>query len=214
MQDLTETTKYGAEPINLGFIDLCPAEMMFWMYCPIKEPFYKHCIIPANLEQFKSIINTAMYDTPYDLWETSYVYITAKTLYVTDGHIGNRPGWHSDGFQTSDVNYIWYDRAPTEFLIGSFELTSDCEKSMSEMNDVVGDCSLVTYPCKNLLKLDQRMIHRSPENFEAGMRTFVKISISRFPYDLEGNSINPHLGEIFDKKPRKANRNHPSSMIL
>ena len=29
---------YGAPPIDLGFINLSPEEMMFWLYCPIKLP--------------------------------------------------------------------------------------------------------------------------------------------------------------------------------
>lgn len=206
--------KYGAEPEDLGLIDLDPTEMMFWMYCPIKEPFYKYCIIPENLLQYKPIINRAMYAVPYSEWENSYVYITAKTLYVESGYIGNRPGWHSDGFGTNDLNFIWYDRAPTEFLLGTFHLPDDCDESLKAMDNLGAIIKPTTYSCKHLLKLDQRMIHRCPQEYDAGIRTFIKISVSRYPYDLEGNSINPHLGEIFDKKSRKSSRNHPSSMMI
>lgn len=206
---------YGQPPVDLGFVDLEPKEMMFWLYCPIKEPFYSSHFLPSNLTQYEPIVNKAKYDCGSGRWDNSFVYITAKTLYVTHENIGNRPGWHSDGFGTSDLNYIWYDRAPTEFLLGEFDLPEDCDESMVEMQ-AQSDNNVnqrMTYPDKHLLKLDQSVIHRCPVRFEAGMRTFVKISVSGYPYDLEGNSVNPFLGEIFDKKPRKDSRNHPSSLI-
>ncbi|WP_259384425.1 hypothetical protein, partial [Bacillus thuringiensis] len=61
-------------------------------------------------------------------------------------------------------------------------------------------------------RLDQRVIHRSPVNFEAGMRTFVKVSISADRYDLEGNSINHLLPDRWPLRPRQVERNHPQSL--
>lgn len=207
----------GSPPIDLGLVDLNPTEMMFWMYCPIKIP-YGQIYLPENLEQFKPLVSKVI-DSEYV--GSSYIYITAKTLWVSGEYIGNRPGWHIDGFGTEDLNFIWYDRAPTEFLLGNFELPEDCDESMEEMNRLhesmmdydVDKCPIRVkeYPNKTLLKLDQRVIHRCPVYFEPGMRTFIKISVSKDPYDLVGNSINPHFGEIFDKKPRRENRNHPST---
>lgn len=218
--------RYGAEPLDLGIHNIFPTEMMFWMYCPIKRPMSYDIKVPDNLDWCSALLSTALLDCNdylnskgymYD----KYVYLTAKTLWVSGEYIGNRPGWHSDGFGTDDLNYIWYDRAPTEFLLGDFDLPEDCDESMERMNWLhesmmdydVDKCPLRVeeYPVKSLLKLDQRMIHRCPVDFEPGMRTFVKISVSKDPYDLIGNSINPYFGEIFDKKPRQESRNHPSS---
>lgn len=210
---------YGAEPVNLGIINLEPTEMMFWMYCPIKLPGTFEMKVPENLRWCSPLITAACLDFNdfmnskgygYD----KYVYLTTKTLWVSGEYIGNRPGWHSDGFGTDDLNYIWYDRAPTEFMIGSFTLPEDCEESIEQMEYLATEPFgpvITTFSPKTLLKLDQRMIHRCPVNFEPGMRTFVKISVSKDPYDLIGNSVNPHFGEIFDKKSRQETRNHPSS---
>ncbi|MBZ5864318.1 hypothetical protein LAG72_24625, partial [Escherichia coli] len=66
-----------------------------------------------------------MHDVAYDdsinptgsRWQDSFVYLSVKILHVTPDAPGNRPGWHSDGFLTNDLNYIWADRNPTEFFI-------------------------------------------------------------------------------------------------
>uniref|UniRef100_UPI002175E758 hypothetical protein n=1 Tax=Bacillus thuringiensis TaxID=1428 RepID=UPI002175E758 len=122
---------YGALPADLGKVDISPVEMMFWMYCPIAVP-NGMMAIPDNLRQFMPIIHAIeAYD--YDAFVGRYVYLTAKTLWVSGDYIGNRPGWHSDGFGTSDVNYIWCDRAPTEFIEDALEVPTDCADAMALM---------------------------------------------------------------------------------
>lgn len=210
---------YGALPKDLGEIDLNPTEMMFWMYCPVKVGRSSRLEYPDSLLQFQRLHNAVYFDL-LDLWDKefslrwfdSYIYMTAKTLWVSGEYVGNRPGWHSDGFGTNDLNYIWYDRAPTEFIQGNFTLPEDCKDSMSAMEEIAKGSDVVTFPEKHLLRLDPSVIHRSPVSFEPGMRTFVKISVSTDKYDLEGNSINHNFGEIFKKKPRQVERNHPSSV--
>lgn len=200
---------YGNLPDDLGPIALSPVEMMFWMYLPIKVPGGQFKV-PDNLAYFWPIIDMAwVRDT--DLCRDRYVYLTAKTLWVAGDYIGNRPGWHSDGFGTEDVNYIWSDRAPTEFIEDSFTLPDDCADAMALMTERAAGRPIVTYPDKHLLRLDPTVIHRSPVDFAPGMRTFVKVSISKDRYDLEGNSINHGLGEQWALKPRKVERNHPHS---
>lgn len=198
---------YGNLPTNLGPIDLSPSEMMYWMYCPIKLPGTTKATIPENLKQFGEIILAVQQDLG-ERWERSYIYITAKTLWVSGDYVGNRPGWHSDGFGSDDLNYIWADRAPTEFVQGSWTFTDDHVVSLTEMEHTAQGLPIVTYSDKVLLKLDPSVIHRSPVNFEAGMRTFVKISVSDNQYNLQGNSINHELpGCIL--MPRGVERNHP-----
>ena len=199
---------YGNLPEDLGLIDLSPVEMMFWMYCPISTPGELDCV-PANLRQFQPIINAVCQRDPA-AFEDSYVYLTAKTLWVSGDNIGNRPGWHSDGFGTDDVNYIWYDRAPTEFISDSFQLPSDCADAMERMSVRAIGQPIVTYPNKHLLRLTPSVIHRSPVGFAPGMRTFVKVSISQDRYNLEGNSVNHGLRETWPLVPRQAERNHPA----
>jgi hypothetical protein len=180
---------YGALPEGLGLIDISPVEMMCWLYCPIATPT-EGMQIPANLRQFAPIVLASCAREGIRYFDR-YVYLTAKTLWVSGDYIGNRPGWHSDGFGTDDVNYVWYDRAPTEFI----------EASMAVPR---------TYPDKHLLRLTPAVIHRSPVGFAAGMRTFVKVSISSERYNLEGNSVNHLLEERWPLLPRFPERNHPA----
>ena len=200
----------GALPEDLGLIDLSPVEMLFWLYCPIKTPG-QHRRIPANLHQFDPIIEEVANDCcEHDRWVNSYVYLTAKTLYVSGDYIGNRPGWHADGFGTDDVNYIWYDGAPTEFYNAALDLPDDCADSMAIMEAEAVGRRIITFPAKHLLKLTPAVIHRSPVGFAPGMRTFVKVSISSERYNLIGNSVNHGLSEQWPLVPRFPERNHPA----
>jgi len=203
---------YGALPHDLGLIDISPVEMMFWLYCPISTPT-EATVLPDNLVQFRPIIDRVMRDDP-DRYCDSYVYLTAKTLFVQGDYIGNRPGWHSDGFGTEDVNYVWADRAPTEFYGDSFTLPDDCDVAMDIMAQRAAAADLVTYPDKHLLKLTPAVIHRSPVHFAPGMRTFVKVSVSADRYNLIGNSINHGLTERWPLLPRLPERNHPMRDFL
>jgi hypothetical protein len=200
--------KYGNLPRDLGYHFLKTEEMMFWLYCPVKLP-HGRLVIPPNLQQFSPLIQTIREDIP-NKWHESFLYLTAKTLFVSGEYIGNRPGWHSDGFGTRDLNYIWCDRCPTEFIESSFELPDDCEDSMLIMSEEASLKPKITYPDCHLLRLDPTVIHRSPVEFESGMRTFVKISVSRDRYNLRGNSLNHELPIDWDLKNRDETRNHPS----
>jgi hypothetical protein len=200
-------TKCGSLPEDMGLIDLSPKEMMFWMYCPIKVP-YGQIHLPDNLKQFTPIIERVL---EKEYVGSSYMYITAKTLWVSGDYIGNRPGWHIDGFGTDDINYIWCDRAPTEFIYGDFGISDDCEQSMKDMEALAEKNESVFFPDKHLLRLDNTVIHRSPVMFAPGMRTFVKISLSKNVYNLEGNSVNHALGDFIEYQPRNVDRNHPTA---
>jgi hypothetical protein len=197
---------YGSLPEDLGLIDLNPDEMMFWLYCPIKVP-YGEMIIPDNLKKYWRILNAISHQEMVN----KYVYLTAKTLYVTPDNIGNRPGWHSDGFGSEDVNYIWYDRSPTQFVeCPGFEMPDNCADAMELMTLKANCWPVHTFPNKHLLRLTSANIHRCPVDYESGMRTFVKVSISTDRYNLKGNSINHGLPKshwpLYD---RRSDRNHP-----
>jgi hypothetical protein len=204
-------TLYGTPPVDLGLVDLSPKEMMFWMYCPIKLPGDLQPTYPDNLHQFDEIVFHAYMDCDHDFWRDSYVYLTAKTLWVSKDNPGNRPGWHSDGFMTEDLNYIWSDCNGTEFWQPAelIEFTQDHHASLAEM-EVASSGPIVTYPDKHLLRLDEAVIHRVSANLTPGMRTFVKVSVSESRYDLEGNSVN-HAFPAWDYVPRGAERNHTTS---
>lgn len=198
---------YGSLPQDLGLIDLRITETMHWMYCPVSLPGEGFCL-PDNLKQFVPILREVWNCEPWRA-KDEYMYLTAKRLWVGGDYIGNRPGWHSDGFGTDDLNFIWSDCVPTDFLQDAFEVPVNCADSMALMAERAKTAPIVTFDEKHLLRLDQRVIHRPPVNFEPGMRTFVKVSISKDRYNLEGNSINHGLGIPWPTVSRQVERNHP-----
>lgn len=199
---------YGDLPEDLGRIDLPTDEMMFWMYCPVSTPG-EGWTIPDNLKQFTLLLERVWWHDEQRAVE-SYIYLTAKTLWATPSNPGNRPGWHSDGFGTDDVNFIWYDRAPTEFYSDSFELPENCADAIAIMTERAEGAALVTYPERHLLRLTPSCIHRVAAEFDPGMRTFLKISVSKDRYNLVGNARNHGLREThWPLLPRLGERNHP-----
>lgn len=204
---------YGAPPIDLGLIAISPKEMMFWLYCPIKMPGQSFTTIPSNLRQFSPIVQSAFEDLSAHQWHESYVYITAKTLYVTADNPGNRPGWHSDGFMTDDLNFIWSDANGTLFWEPGRRVgfVQDHLASLDEMEAAAQVGPHVTYPDKHLLRLDQSVIHRVADVKTPRIRTFVKVSVSRERYDLVGNSVNHDLAPNWSYAERQTERNAPAS---
>lgn len=203
---------YGSKPVDLGLIDLDPKEMMYWLYCPIKLVGQSLVTVPDNLEQFMKIINAVRCDVGSERWNASYVYITAKTLFVTADNPGNRPGWHSDGFMTSDLNYVWSDTNGTLFWEPEqlVDFVQDHSLSLEEMQKAAETGPVRSYADKHLLKLDQSVIHRVADVTVPRVRSFVKVSVSYDKYDLVGNSINHDLAPNWKYYERKADRNMPS----
>lgn len=208
----------GNRPKDLGLIDISPSEMLFWMYLPISVPGSSTYRLPENLYQFGEIVSAVKEAEPTAFHER-YVYLTAKTLWVVGEYIGNRPGWHIDGYGTDDLNFIWADRAPTQFLFqqSHWILSDDCDESLRQMEKIgryaeaFGHVGLQTFPDKHLLRLDNTVMHRSPVGFEPGMRSFAKVSLSHAQYNLKGNSVNPLLPETkWPLVDRQETRNHPA----
>lgn len=196
---------YGNAPENLGYIDLDPLEMMFYMYLPVKMSNIHEYKIPKNLEYLQKI-----FDKISDSIDNSkYVYVTAKTMYVDSNFCGNRPGWHADGYGSNgDINYIWYDMNPTEFAIQDFhDIPDDDFQSMIEMEKQIDLNNITTYPCKNLLRLDESIVHRVNPVVQSGIRTFIKISVSSHKYNLRGNSHNYMFDYTWDMVHRTEHRN-------
>lgn len=208
---------YGKPPVDLGLVDISPSEMMFWLYVPIKLANTTKFVIPENLKQFFPLISKAVSwcEQQAGMLERSYVYLTAKTMHITPEAPGNRPGWHSDGYMTDDLNFIWYDSNPTLFWepIHQIKFSEDDRLSLWEMRDAAepDHARHTTYPNKHLLLLDQYVIHRVQSPPEPGVRTFVKISISKDRYDLIGNSINHLLAPDWEYHERGKDRNQPAT---
>lgn len=203
---------FGQAPIDMGKFDFQPTEMMFWMYCPVKLPGQQMIVPKTIYNEFSPVLDyfSKWQAQRYEFMEDKYVYVTAKTLFCTPTALGNRPGWHSDGFGTDDLNFIWADSNPTEYAYGpEFSVEDDCDLSLVAFENYGKYKGGKFCREKHLYLLDQKVIHRVAPRDTAGMRSFLKISVSKHKYNLIGNSRNYELDYDWDMKPRGEERNHP-----
>jgi len=209
--------KYGDLPRNLGLFDVQCEEMMFVQYMPIKLANQTCPTYDKQFDCFNQIIGAAVgnfIDTfGSDVWDESYVYLTAKHMYQVPNSSFNRHGYHSDGFMTSDINYIWSDKFPTIFNTTKFNLSLDDRISIGEMEEQAIKENEITYADKSLVRLNQFNIHKVGDNSVGGMRTFVKVSFSKDKYDLIGNAHNHLLDYNWEMKERSVERNIPQTLI-
>ncbi|OPB96859.1 hypothetical protein BAS10_07360 [Elizabethkingia meningoseptica] len=208
---------YGELPTIVRQLDIDVKEMMFYQYLPIKLKGQKLFNVESRLNPFYPFIIHCISDFKNTFGRyrflDSYIYLTVKRQYQSKSKLFNRPGYHSDGFLTNDINYIWSDKNPTVFNYSEFDLTLDDEVSLKEMEIQALPENEIRYPDSTILRLDQLNIHKVNEEVEEGMRTFAKLSFSNDKYDLEGNSHNYELDYKWDMKPRKPNRNIPQSEV-
>lgn len=198
--------KYGIAPDNLGLVDCTCSEMMHYQCLPIKllgDTFYT---IPKRLEWIRPLLDAIQFH------KDKYVYVTARNTFVSNGASGSRPGWHSDGFLTGDVNYIWSSCLPTEFAIQSFSIDDSCEQSLKQFEDQIIDDNITSYADKTLVKLTSGVIHRPRDSSGFnGLRQFVKVSVSDDKYNLIGNSRNYDLAYDWEMVDRNEDRNHQNA---
>lgn len=205
--------KYGDLPKSLGIHHIDCREMMFYQYLPIKMAGGIYTKVEPRLQCFMPLIKACYADLEKNYSQAftfGFVYLTVKHQYQAPGTSFNRFGWHSDGFMTDDLNYIWCDINPTVFNYSNFKLSQDHVKSLDEMADQAMPWNTHSFADCELLRLDQYNIHKVKDiGAQAGMRTFFKLSVSKEQYNLVGNSHN----YLFDYKwplvERDIDRNHP-----
>lgn len=201
---------YGAAPDVVDEICIPDCELTYVLYMPVRLAGHTDVVIPRALDGYGALVDAAL---KYEgaAGNGRYVYLTVKRLWVEPGCIGGRPGWHTDGFGTTDVNYIWADSDPTEFCVQPMELSDDHEVSLRQMEQQARPENYRTYGEINLLRLDARHVHRCPVNPKAGYRTFARVSISDDRYDLIGNAHNYDLDYNWIMCPRGMARNDVST---
>lgn len=185
------------------------------VYMCIKQVGEAHYSIPDNLSPIVHQILGGIYSLDHNIedWE-SYCYITIKKGYIQPNSLGNRDGWHIDGFLSDQRNFIWSDcdATPTEVCEGEFHLTPSHDASLGEMLDQAGKPNHFIHQLKSgvLYELDQNMVHRPTKNLtrEAVLRTFVKITFSRELFNCVGNAWNYKLPHIIPTVKRAETRNH------
>lgn len=207
--------KYGQLPIDLGIHEVSCNEMMFYQYLPIKMAGVVNPVYEERLRCFDKLVGVISCDFigvfGLDNYVKSYVYLTAKYMYQLPNCSFNRMGYHSDGFMTDDVNYVWCDKYPTIFNKTYFNLTFDDLASLEEMEQQAALFNEVSFCENSLLRLNQYNIHKVSEVSKGCMRTFLKISFSNDKYDLIGNSKNYLIDYNWEMKSRKETRNIPQS---
>lgn len=218
MFDNTEIRYYGEEPKIVGKFETDFKEMVHFQYLPVKmadsnraKPILEKRLLPFA-ELIQMAINDFVRTYGASKYKKSYIYLTVKRKYIEIGSVMNRQGWHSDGFMTDDINYIWYDSSPTIFNLSRFDLTQDDKISMQEMSEQAKIENNTNYSINTLLRLDQYNIHKVFTRVNSGMRTFVKISFSKDKYDLEGNAHNYEIDYDWEMRPRQKERNIPQKL--
>ena len=205
---------YNKTPKNLGIFKCNVQELFSYTYLPIKLRGGAEPVVEERLKVFNNLIGRACCDFigsfGLDLYIDSYIYLTAKHQYQREGSGFNRPGWHSDGFGTEDISYIWSNCQPTIFNSGPFVLSEDENLSMKEMENQARPENNYSFPNNSLLRMDQFSIHRVAE-YEGGNRAFAKICFSRDIYNLRGNSINYLLDYSWEFVERLKERNVPQN---
>ena len=206
--------KYDKKPKNLGTIECAVSEFFNYTYLPVKLTGSFDLNYENRLGVFDVLIGRACCDFIGDFGIDEYVahniYITAKNQYQRNGCGFNRPGWHSDGFGTPDISYIWSNKQPTIFNKGPFFLTEHDKVSMRQMEAQAHRKNNYKFENNTLLRMDQYSIHKVGK-YEEGPRAFVKICFSKDIYALAGNSVNYELDYNLEYKERQKERNIPQS---
>ncbi len=199
---------------------ICPftvptKEYMQYLYMPIRIKGKPGFHLEKRLEFLRPFIVSCneyeYYHHSYREMFRKYVYVTIKQTFVPKGIEQNRPGWHSDGFGTDDVNYVFVDKWPTEFLLGDIEVRNDDSLSMIDMNNYADrNPGCIYQPDAGFVyRLDQNHVHRTVPAEKDGVRTFIKITFSDHKYAQEGNTHNYELDYDWSLSPRKEERNQP-----
>lgn len=194
----------GNLPVVWGFYNLKCPEFMHVLYMPVvmngslRLPHHMTWLAPMVM------------DIPFE--DDDIVYATVKCGFVSrDSGYHNRPGWHIDGFGSDDINYIWYDSVPTEFLDQRMEVSDDHAKSMMQMTMFAESRNICYYGNRLLLRLDNTVVHRVAKYDEdqPRVRTFVKLSVSKNKYNLKGNAHNHLFDYKWEMHDRENKRNDP-----
>ena len=199
-------------PENIGgFVTPC-RELMYVLYMPILLAGQDKVTIPESLMGYESFVEMCLSNEGVTA-KGKYVYLTVKRLWIEPDCLGGRQGWHTDGFGTEDINYVWTDKYPTEFCNQEFYLSDDHEVAMDDMFDQARQENIVKYPELDVIRIDHRHVHRCPINVTPSYRTFARVSISDNKYNMIGNAHNHDLDYNWVMRSRGLTRNDTSQDI-
>lgn len=196
-------------------LDLYPKEVAYCLYMPVSPAGCTKILLNPRKRPDLAFAVPALYRIKslegVGFFAKRNVYLTVKRMYVSHQVTANRPGWHSDGFGTTDVNYIWYDCLPTVLSAAKeFVVSTDHVKSLQQFEEQAEAAPTYSIPPHHLIRLTSEHVHKVAMAEEQMMRTFVKVSMSESEYNLEGNSTNPQVPPPKKIYPRSIIRNDPS----
>lgn len=204
--------RYGNPPVRIGKEHVEVDEMMYYQYLPIKLKDNDNIYLPKRLKNYKSLIYGAIFDYFTKGGDKDcYIYVTLKVMFTPTNTSLNREGWHSDGFMSDDINYIWSDTLPTEYIEGEWDILQDHKESLLIFNHLGNYYKVKTCEPNVLYRLDESVIHRVQVNKGSPiLRQFMKVSFSKDKYNLKGNSHNYLIDYDWEMKDRDIERNHPN----
>lgn len=214
------TTKLiGNDPWDLGDLAIPDwDEFMFVQDMPISLPG-GGVVLPNNLkfaapfvERVREYLSASK---PAGWLDERYFYLCAKHTLVGKDSQQTRPGWHTDGFGTDDLSFLWADCLATTFLYQAMRVNVDSDiGSMVLMKTEAKDANARQGYDQTIYGMDDTVIHAPTINTtgEPRARRFLKLSVSRYPYDLAGNARNPLLQTPWQpNRKRVAHRNNPEN---
>jgi len=200
-------TDYCGGPEAIGESCVEFTEFMHYQYLPVKLAGNDEIRIPERLEFLRPLVDLAVDKEGKDGW---YIYVTARHGWATADNPINRPGWHTDGFGTDDVNYIWWDGDGTRFTSQTFtDISDDHIVSMGQFEEQIDPTKVYTEVGGLLYRLIPVVVHSTPQIVTPHMRSFVKISFSEHRYNLQGNSHNYLFAYNWRMYSRDEVRNDP-----
>lgn len=183
---------FGEAPRQCGEVAANLNEFMYYLYLPVMMDG-SELRLPPNVESSRPIIQRAM-ESSLEIANPShyrYIYLSARKGFATKDNPLNRPGWHCDGFGTTDLNYVWWKGPGTRFALQKFKyISEDHKESLRQFEEQVRPGSIVTYPESHLYEITPTVVHATPVIEEPCIRQYVKISFSDHQYNLENNSHN------------------------
>jgi hypothetical protein len=183
-------------------------EFCNWQYLPVKMADGLSVRLPDNLRHLTPLVKKAIQREGGAFGK--YAYLTAKRAWASPGYPLNRPGWHCDGFNTNDINYIWWHGRGTRFAVQNWDdISTDHNRSMEQFEEQFNPLQEHAYPERCLYRLTPFVVHNTPEILVGGMRSFVKVSISTERYNLLGNNHNHLFDYDWTMHDRSVVRNHP-----
>jgi len=210
----------GAPAENLGRFDIALDESMRYLYLPVWVPEMGgvndpsvtngYRFVPPNLHSILPMLSE-VYDSPY-YQDDDYVYINAIRGYIPQGHHPNRPGWHADGYGSNDHSFVWFDSVPTLWADQNFEgISPDHEESIRQMTAQIDVERVGRLDPFVLWGMSTSCVHATSAALWGSDRSFVKITLSKHRYNLEGNSHNYLIDYDWPMHDREGVRNHPTA---